>query len=84
MHIPVLEQYFILLILNCLQGTSVMLAQRHSSVFHAGVIGHGPRKTLANQSQEPDTVTHNTQLLIEAIKACCSSGRTGMFALLKR
>lgn len=62
---------------NHKQGTSVMLAQRHSSVFHAGVIGHGPRKTLVNQSQEPDTVTHNTQLLIEVIKACCSSGGTG-------
>lgn len=52
-------------------------------MFHAGVIGHGPRKTLANQSQEPDTVTHNTQLLIEVIKACCSSGGRGMFLLLK-
>jgi integrator complex subunit 5 len=51
-----------------------MLAQRHSSVFHAGVIGYGPRKTLPNKSQEPDTVTHSTQLLIEVIKACCSTG----------
>ncbi|KDR16305.1 Integrator complex subunit 5, partial [Zootermopsis nevadensis] len=59
---------------NHKQGTSVMLAQRHSSVFHTGVIGYGPRKTQPNLSQDPDTVTRCTQLLIEVIKACCSTG----------
>ncbi|PSN39828.1 hypothetical protein C0J52_19183 [Blattella germanica] len=58
---------------NHKQATSVMLAQRHSSVFHAGVIGHGPRKTLTNKSLEPDYVMNSTQLLIEVIKACCST-----------
>ncbi|XP_069703249.1 integrator complex subunit 5 isoform X2 [Periplaneta americana] len=62
---------------NHKQGTSVMLAQRHSSVFHAGVIGHGPRKTLPNKSLQPDSVTHSTQLLIEVIKACCSASGIG-------
>jgi integrator complex subunit 5 len=62
---------------NHKQSTSVMLAQRHSSVFHGGVIGDGPRKTVPNKSPELDTVMHRTQLLIEVIKACCSSGGTG-------
>jgi integrator complex subunit 5 len=61
-----------------------MLAQRHSSVFHAGVIGDGPRKTLPNKSPEPDTVMHRTQLLIEVIKACCSAGGTGIHVLLRQ
>ncbi|GFG34362.1 hypothetical protein Cfor_08970 [Coptotermes formosanus] len=59
---------------NHKQSTSVMLAQRHSSVFHAGVIGDGPRKTFPNKAPELDTVMHRIQLLIEVIKACCSAG----------
>ncbi|KAJ9588448.1 hypothetical protein L9F63_018181 [Diploptera punctata] len=57
---------------NHKQGTNVMMAQRHSSVFHAGVIGHGPRKTVTHKSLEPENVMQSTQLLIDAIKACCS------------
>lgn len=29
---------------NQKQGVSALLPQRHSTVFHAGIIGHGPRK----------------------------------------
>lgn len=73
--------FFFFNTLNCLQSTSVMLAQRHSSVFHAGVIGDGPRKTVPNKSPQLDTVMHRTQLLIEVIKACCSAGGTGILVL---
>jgi integrator complex subunit 5 len=61
-----------------------MLAQRHSSVFHAGVIGDGPRKTFPNKAPELDTVMHRIQLLIEVIKACCSAGVAGILVLLRQ
>lgn len=51
-----------------LQGTSAMLAQRHSSVFHAGVIGQGPRKPPPANQTDKQTITLNTTLLIEVIK----------------
>lgn len=45
-----------------------MLAQRHSSVFHAGVIGHGPRKLLPENSVERENIALNKMLLIDVIK----------------
>ncbi|XP_072762301.1 integrator complex subunit 5 [Anoplolepis gracilipes] len=58
---------------NHKQVTSTMLAQRHSSVFHAGVIGHGPRKPLQENSIDKETIALNKMLLIDVIKACCSN-----------
>ena len=53
---------------NHKQVTSTMLAQRHSSVFHAGVIGHGPRRPLPENSIDKETIALNKMLLIDVIK----------------
>lgn len=45
-----------------------MLAQRHSSVFHAGVIGHGPRRPSSENSIDKETIALNKMLLIDVIK----------------
>jgi len=45
-----------------------MLAQRHSSVFHAGVIGHGPRKPPPKNLIDKKTIILNKMLLIDVIK----------------
>lgn len=45
-----------------------MLAQRHSSVFHAGVIGHGPRRPLPENSVDKEIIAVNKILLIDVIK----------------
>lgn len=60
--------YYRYLISIDLKGTSVMLAQRHSSVFHAGVIGLGPRKPPPENRIDHETITLNTTLLMDAIK----------------
>lgn len=62
---------FSLLQQNHKHGTSVMLAQRHSSVLHAGVIGEGPRRFVAKNNYDNDTIAFNNLLLLDAIKACC-------------
>lgn len=49
------------------------MAQRHSSVFHAGVIGSGLRsQNKANNTSIP-LVQRNTQLFLDAIRSCCVS-----------
>ncbi|XP_032683314.1 integrator complex subunit 5 isoform X1 [Odontomachus brunneus] len=58
---------------NHKQVTSTMLAQRHSSVFHAGVIGHGPRRPPPENSVDKEIIAVNKILLIDVIKACCSN-----------
>ncbi|XP_043477683.1 integrator complex subunit 5 [Leptopilina heterotoma] len=58
---------------NHKQGTSAMLAQRHSSVFHAGVIGQGPRKPPPENNIDKEIITLNSTLLMDVIKACCSN-----------
>ena len=45
-----------------------MLAQRHSSVFHAGVIGHGPRKPPPENNIDKEIITLNSTLLMDVIK----------------
>lgn len=45
-----------------------MLTQRHSSVFHAGVIGHGPRKPPPENSIVKEIINLNQTLLINVIK----------------
>ncbi|XP_020294482.1 integrator complex subunit 5 isoform X2 [Pseudomyrmex gracilis] len=62
---------------NHKQVTSTMLAQRHSSVFHAGVIGHGPRRLPPENLIQEEIINLNTMLLIDVIKACCSSQGSG-------
>lgn len=50
-----------------------MLAQRHSSVFHAGVIGCGLRNSPQLPEIQEDQVAANTQCLIAMLRACCLS-----------
>ncbi|XP_008547533.1 integrator complex subunit 5 [Microplitis demolitor] len=64
---------FSLLHQNHKHGTSVMLAQRHSSVFHAGIIGEGPRRSVPENNFDKDTIDFNSLLLLDAIKACCTN-----------
>ncbi|XP_015116188.1 integrator complex subunit 5 [Diachasma alloeum] len=64
---------YLLLEHNHKHGTSVMLAQRHSSVFHAGVIGEGPRRAVPENPFDKDTISMNSILLLDAIKACCTN-----------
>lgn len=45
-----------------------MLAQKHSSVFHTGVIGFGPRKLPPENTIEKEVVTLNRILLMDVIK----------------
>lgn len=45
-----------------------MLAQKHSSVFHAGVIGHGPRKPPPENAVDTETINLNKMLLVDVIK----------------
>lgn len=45
-----------------------MLAQKHSSVFHAGVIGHGPRRPPPENNIDKEIIALNKILLIDVIK----------------
>lgn len=45
-----------------------MLAQKHSSVFHAGVIGHGPRRPMPENAIDTEIIVLNKILLIDVIK----------------
>ncbi|XP_076684691.1 integrator complex subunit 5 omd isoform X2 [Andrena cerasifolii] len=58
---------------NHKQVTSTMLAQKHSSVFHAGVIGHGPRRPPPENTIDKEIIALNKMLLMDVIKACCSN-----------
>ncbi|KAG5330161.1 INT5 protein, partial [Acromyrmex heyeri] len=66
---------------NHKQVTSTMLAQRHSSVFHAGVIGHGPRRLPPENSINKEIITLNKMLLIDVIKACCSNQESDRYPI---
>ena len=61
---------------NHKQVTSTMLAQKHSSVFHAGVIGHGPRRPPPENTIDKEIIALNKMLLMDVIKACCSNRET--------
>ncbi|CAB3365565.1 Hypothetical predicted protein [Cloeon dipterum] len=56
---------------NQKQSVSVLLPQRKSTVFHAGIIGIGPRRMITYPVPPAAQVFSNCQLLIEACKACC-------------
>ncbi|KAL0106307.1 hypothetical protein PUN28_016197 [Cardiocondyla obscurior] len=66
---------------NHKQVTSTMLAQRHSSVFHAGVIGHGPRRLPPENSINKEIIALNKTLLIDVIKACCSNQESDRYPI---
>lgn len=59
---------------NQKQGVSALLPQRHSTVFHAGIIGQGPRKMVSQSIPPPGQVSSNCQMLVEAVRASCSAG----------
>nr|CAD7428119.1 unnamed protein product [Timema monikensis] len=63
---------------NQRQGSSTMLAQRHSSVFHAGVIGDGPRVHNQSDALSSDIVAHNSHQLINLLKAVCTNNIGGV------
>lgn len=50
------------------QGSGSILAQRHSSVFHAGIIGQGPRKFISNINIDKENLKLNNTLLMDLIK----------------
>ena len=55
------------------QGTTTLLAQRHSSVFHSGVIGSGKRKATPECPTPLSKVRQNSHLLVTSLEACTSS-----------
>ncbi|XP_014227503.1 integrator complex subunit 5 [Trichogramma pretiosum] len=62
------EQEPLLLHYNHKQGTGAILAQRHSSVFHAGIIGRGPRLLATQTNSSQNYTDFTTTLLIDMIK----------------
>lgn len=58
---------------NDKQGTGTILAQRHSSVFHAGIIGQGPRKFTPDNNVDKELMKLNETLLMDVIKSCCGA-----------
>lgn len=60
-----------LLEVNHKQSTTMMLTQRHSSIFHAGIIGSGCRKPLPPNPYTKQQINLNTEHLLRAIKSCC-------------
>ncbi len=69
--------------------SSVTLPQRHSSVFHAGIIGNGIRnRHLANSNKSEESNSCNTEevrfhtaLLLDTLSQCCSFNPGGMTQL---
>lgn len=59
-----------------------MMAQKHLSVFHAGVIGYGLRGDARGDTQVQADTDCNTRLLVSAVTACCQSDVTNLALLL--
>ncbi|XP_011638969.1 integrator complex subunit 5 [Pogonomyrmex barbatus] len=78
--VPRFEE-MLLLHQNHKQVTSTMLAQRHSSVFHAGVIGQGPRRPPLENLIDKEIISLNKMLLIDVIKACCSNQESDRYLI---
>ncbi|KAF6214343.1 hypothetical protein GE061_009083 [Apolygus lucorum] len=55
---------------NIKQGHTALMGQRHSSVFHAGIIGSGKRKASPLCPIQHEDVIHNTTLLLKVLRAC--------------
>lgn len=49
------------------------MAQKHSSVFHTGIIGFGLRTATKRNSELDTTLRTNTRCLIAAVTACCQA-----------
>lgn len=61
-----------LLLENQRKGLSVVVPKGGLSVFHAGIIGKGPRQGMTQENTEKETdVLVNCQLLSQIICACC-------------
>jgi len=56
-----------------LQGLSWVVAQSHSSVFHAGVIGTGIRRPPEVKYCPAAVRQRATQQVIDAVRACCAN-----------
>lgn len=65
-----------LLAMNHNRSTTMMLAQRHSSIFHAGIIGSGCRKPPPANPFSAEDFAVNTDHLIASIKSCCLAGES--------
>lgn len=69
--------------------SSVTLPQRHSSVFHAGIIGNGIRnryqdaliKTQPADNSKSDEIQSHIALLLDTLSQCCSFNPGGMTQL---
>lgn len=48
------------------------MGQRHSSVFHSGVIGSGKRRAVPACPIPYNDVIHNKELLLSVLEACCT------------
>ncbi len=75
-----------LLIQNRNFCSSVTLPQRHSSVFHAGIIGQGIRNRKQEDLPEPivtnqEEVRSHINLLLDTLSQCCSLNPGGMTQL---
>lgn len=58
------------------------MAQKHLSVFHAGVIGYGLRPQAEQGSLPEAEVRSNTRLLVAVVTACCQdNGQPSMDAI---
>lgn len=67
-----IKKQYSLLRMNHKQSTTMMLTQRHSSIFHAGIIGSGVRKPLPPNPYSSEELFTNTEFFIQAIKSCCT------------
>merc|ERR1740128_266886 len=77
-----------LLIQNRNFCSSVTLPQRHSSVFHAGIIGNGIRNRQPDAQSKLDSNQHisedvhsNINFLLDTLSQCCSFNPGGMTQL---
>ncbi|KAK9510932.1 hypothetical protein O3M35_005604 [Rhynocoris fuscipes] len=68
---PLIEDPISLMMENMKQGHTTLMGQRHSSVFHAGIIGSGKRKANPSCPIPYNKVIHNKELLLSVLEACC-------------
>ncbi|XP_014247878.1 integrator complex subunit 5 [Cimex lectularius] len=69
---PLIESTISLMEENMKQGHTALMGQRHSSIFHAGIIGNGKRKASPSCPTSYEDIIHNTNLLLSVLKACCT------------
>ncbi|XP_073987068.1 integrator complex subunit 5 omd [Rhodnius prolixus] len=69
---PLIEDPISLMMENMKQGHTTLMGQRHSSVFHSGVIGSGKRRAVPACPIPYNDVIHNKELLLSVLEACCT------------